>query len=93
MEETKTQTRPWQVRVNLLELGAGLCLVWLGFFMPVFFTVGNFRILETLYQQAKVESVEYGQTIDVKAVCTPRIIGQLGPLVEGWQPHKEPWED
>ena len=50
MEETKTQTRPWQVRVNLLELGAGVCLVWLGFFMPVFFTVGNFRILETLYQ-------------------------------------------
>ena len=50
-------------------------------------------ILETLYQQAKVESVEYGQTIDVKAVCTPRIIGQLGPLVEGWKPHKEPWED
>ena len=50
-------------------------------------------ILETLYQQAKVESVEYGQTIDVKAVCTTRIIGQLGPLVEGWQPHKEPWED
>ena len=50
-------------------------------------------ILETLYQQAKVEAVEYGQTIDVKAVCTPRIIGQLGPLVEGWQPHKEPWED
>ena len=50
-------------------------------------------ILETLYQQAKVESVEYGQTIDIKAVCTPRIIGQLGPLVEGWKPHKEPWED
>ena len=49
MEETKTQTRPWQVRVNLLELGAGVCLVWLGFFMPVFFTVGNVRILETLY--------------------------------------------
>ena len=50
-------------------------------------------LLDKLYQQAKVESVEYGQTIDVKAVCTPRIIGQLGPLVEGWQPHKEPWED
>ena len=50
-------------------------------------------ILETLYQQAKVESVEYGQTIDIKAVCTTRIIGQLGPLVEGWKPHKEPWED
>ena len=50
-------------------------------------------ILERLYQEAKVESVEYDQTIDVVAVCTPKIIGQLGPLVEGWQPHKEPWED
>jgi len=26
-------------------------------------------------------------------VCTPKTIGQLGPLVEGWQPHKEDWED
>ena len=50
-------------------------------------------ILETLYRDAKVESVEYGETIDVLAVCTPKIIGQLGPLVEGWKPHKEPWED
>ncbi len=50
-------------------------------------------ILERLYKEAKVESVEYDQTIDVVAVCTPKIIGQLGPLVEGWQPHKEPWED
>ena len=50
-------------------------------------------ILERLYQEAKVEQVEYGQTIDVVAVCTPKIIGQLGPLVEGWKPHKEPWED
>ena len=50
-------------------------------------------ILERLYQDAKVEQVEYGQTIDVVAVCTPKIIGQLGPLVEGWKPHKEPWED
>lgn len=49
MEEAKTQTRPWLVRVNLRELGVGLCLVWLGFFMPVFFTVGNFHILDTLY--------------------------------------------
>ena len=49
MEEAKTQTRPWLVRVNLQELGVGLCLVWLGFFMPVFFTVGNFHILDTLY--------------------------------------------
>ena len=50
-------------------------------------------LLDRLYQDAKVEQVEYGQTIDVVAVCTPKIIGQLGPMVEGWQPHKEPWED
>ena len=50
-------------------------------------------ILERLYQEAKVEQVEYAETIDVVAVCTPKTIGQLGPLVEGWQPHKEPWED
>lgn len=40
-----------------------------------------------------MEQVEYAETIDVVAVCTPKTIGQLGPLVEGWQPHKEPWED
>jgi len=50
-------------------------------------------LLEKLYQEAKVEQVEYGATIDVVAVCTPKVIGQLGPLVEGWKPHKEPWED
>ncbi len=50
-------------------------------------------LLDKLYQEAKVELVEYGQTIDVVAVCTPKVVGQLGPLVEGWQPHKEPWED
>ena len=49
-------------------------------------------ILDQLYQEAKVERVEYAETIDVVAVCTPKTIGQLGPLVEGWQPHKEPWE-
>ena len=50
-------------------------------------------LLDKLYQQAKVESVEYGETIDVAAVCTPKVIGQLGPLVEGWMPRREPWED
>ena len=50
-------------------------------------------ILDQLYQEAKVEQVEYAETIDVVAVCTHKTIGQLGPLVEGWQPHKEPWED
>ena len=50
-------------------------------------------ILETLYREAKVEKVDYSETIDVVAVCTPRTIGQLGPLVEGWKPRKEPWEE
>ena len=50
-------------------------------------------ILDTLYREAKVEKVDYSETIDVVAVCTPKTIGQLGPLVEGWQPHKEEWED
>ena len=50
-------------------------------------------VLETLYKEAKVEKVDYSDTIDVVAVCTPKTIGQLGPLVEGWTPHKEPWED
>ena len=50
-------------------------------------------LLDRLYQEAKVEQVEYGETIDVVAVCAPKLIGQLGPLVEGWKPHKEPWEE
>ena len=50
-------------------------------------------LLDMLYREAKVEQVDYGETIDVVAVCTPRTIGQLGPLVEGWQPHREPWDN
>ena len=51
-------------------------------------------MLERLYKEAKVEQVEYSGTIDVIAVCTPKLIGQLGPMVEGWQERqKEPWED
>ena len=50
-------------------------------------------LLDKLYLEAKVERVDYGETIDVAAVCTPKVIGQLGPLVEGWRPHKEFWED
>ena len=50
-------------------------------------------LLDKLYLEAKVESVDYGETIDVEAVCTPKVIGQLGPLVEGWKPRKEFWED
>ncbi len=50
-------------------------------------------LLDTLYRESKVEKVDYTDTIDVVAVCTPKTIGRLGLLVEGWQPHKEDWED
>jgi GTP-binding protein HflX len=50
-------------------------------------------LLDKLYLEAKVERVDYGETIDVIAVCTPKVIGQLGALVEGWKPHKEFWEE
>ena len=40
--------------------------------------------LDSLYREAKVESVEYGETVDVVAVRTPRIIGQLKDYIEGW---------
>ena len=50
-------------------------------------------LLDMLYQSARVEKVEYGATIDVTAVCTPKTIGQLGSMVEGWAPPREDWED
>ena len=40
-------------------------------------------LLDMLYREAKVESVEYGETIDVTAVCGPKTIGQVEPFVEG----------
>ena len=49
-------------------------------------------MLDTLYKDAKVERVEYGETIDIVAVCTPKTIGRLGALVEGWTKPKEEWE-
>ena len=48
--------------------------------------------LDALYREAKVESVEYGETVDVVAVCTPRIMGQLHQFIEGWTEPKEDWE-
>ncbi len=40
-------------------------------------------ILDQLYREAKVEQVEYGETIQVTAVCTPKTLGQMGDyLVE-----------
>lgn len=50
-------------------------------------------ILDSLYREAKVESVEYAETIDVVAVCTPRIIGQIKDYIEGYTEPKEDWEN
>ena len=50
-------------------------------------------VLHLLYREAKVESVEYADTIQVGAVCTPKLLGQIKDyVVEGWTPPKEDWE-
>ena len=38
---------------------------------------GKGGLLDQLYREAKVESVDYGETIEVTAVCTPRTLGQM----------------
>ena len=49
-------------------------------------------LLDMLYREAKVESVEYGGTIDVIAVCGPRTLGQVRAYAEGLPPEeKEEW--
>ncbi len=49
-------------------------------------------LLDGLYREAKVENVAYGETVDVTAVCTPRVMGQLKDYIEGWVEPKEDWE-
>ena len=49
-------------------------------------------LLDLLYREAKVESVEYAGTIDVTAVCNPKAVGVVKPYIEGWTEPKEPWE-
>ena len=39
-------------------------------------------LLDMLYREAKVENVEYSETIDVTAVCGPRTLGQVEPYIE-----------
>ena len=41
----------------------------------------NGGLLDQLYREAKVESVEYGETIAVTAVCTPKVLGQMAPFI------------
>ena len=42
-------------------------------------------VLDMLYREAKVEKVEYSETIDVTAVCTPRTLGQVREWIESKQ--------
>ncbi|WP_288643931.1 GTPase HflX [uncultured Flavonifractor sp.] len=51
-------------------------------------------VVDMLHRQAKVEQVDYGEAIEVEAVCTPVQLGRLKDyIVSGWTPPKEPWED
>ena len=49
-------------------------------------------LLDGLYREAKVESVEYASSIDVVAVCPPKVLGQVKDYVEGWREEREDWE-
>ena len=49
-------------------------------------------LLDMLYRGAKVESVEYSETIDIVAVCPPKVLGQIGDYTPDWTPPKEDWE-
>ncbi len=51
-------------------------------------------IVDLLHREAKVERVDYGESIEVEAVCTPIQLGRLKDyIVSGWTPPKEFWED
>ena len=46
-------------------------------------------LLDALYREAKVEKVEYADTIEVTAVCSPRVLGQVAPYVRPQQETEE----
>ena len=51
-------------------------------------------LVDLLHREARVEQVDYGETIQVTAVCTPVQLGRLKDyVVSGWTPPKEFWED
>ncbi|MBM6870989.1 GTPase HflX [Pseudoflavonifractor phocaeensis] len=50
--------------------------------------------LDVLYRDAKVERVEYGETVEVTAVLPPILLGRMKDyIVDGWTPPKEFWEE
>ena len=70
------------------RLDKGLCRVTLA--LP--YDQGG--LLDMLYREARVESVEYGEQIQVTAVCTPRAAGLVEEyVVDGWRRPREPWEE
>ena len=56
-----------------LDKGARRCVIHLPY--------DKGGLLDMLYREAKVERVEYGGTIDVTAVCNPRVLGQVAPFI------------
>ena len=38
-------------------------------------------VLDALYREAKVEKVDYGEAIEVTAVCTPKTLGRIGAYI------------
>ena len=38
-------------------------------------------VLDMLYREAKVDNVEYGETILVQTTCTPKVLGQVNAYV------------
>ena len=49
-------------------------------------------LVDMLYREAKVEQVDCAETIDVVAVCVPRVLGQIKEYIEGCTEKKEEWE-
>lgn len=50
------------------------------------------NLLDLLYREAKVERVDYAATIDIVAVCDPRMAGLVKEYIESWVEPKEDWE-
>ena len=49
-------------------------------------------LLDAVYRDGSVEKIDYGATVDVVAVCTPKLLGLLKEYIEGWREEKEEWE-
>ncbi len=51
-------------------------------------------LVDRLHREAKVERVDYGDAVEIEAVCTPVQLGRLKEyIVSGWTPPKEFWEE